>query len=173
MQHHFIIETERLRLREMNESDAEFVFELNLNPLVTQYTGDDPFSSIEGSASFLRSYDAYKKTGMGRWGVELKKSNELIGWSGLKFHFKDDTYDLGFRFLQAHWGKGYATESGLACLKYGFEKLELPRIYAEARVENTRSLNVIQKLGFKFCKDGTDCGGKTSIFELYKTQFNR
>ena len=36
--------------------------------------------------------------------------------------FKNDSrikaVDIGYRFHPAHWGKGYATESNLACIEY-------------------------------------------------------
>ena len=55
-----------------------------------------------------------------------KESGLFIGWSGFKY-YKDGVnnhsnyYDLGYRFIPEYWGKGYATETCVAWMKYGFE----------------------------------------------------
>ena len=35
-------------------------------------------------------------------------------------------YDLGYRFTQKYWGKGYATEASAALMDYAFNKLKIP-----------------------------------------------
>ena len=59
----------------------------------------------------------------------------------------DDFIDLGYRFMQKHWGKGYATESAQAALDYGLNTLCFPLINAIARVENVSSVRVLTKIG--------------------------
>lgn len=60
--------------------------------------------------------------------------------------------DLGFRFFKKHWGKGYASEARLACVKYGFEQLQLTSIVGRANSENKASIKVLQKCNLKFGK---------------------
>ena len=59
-------------------------------------------------------------------------------------------YDLGYRLNQKYWGKGYATESAIACVDYGFNQLKLQEIYAMAHFENKASRHVIEKSGLKY-----------------------
>lgn len=47
-------------------------------------------------------------------------------------------------------GKGYATESAAANLRYGFEQLKAEKIYAAAQVENLTSNKILTKIGLKF-----------------------
>lgn len=148
-----ILETNRLLLRELNSEDAENFYLLNLNPNVTKYTGNSAFKNIKEAKAFLENYQDYKQNGYGRWAVINKGTDKFIGWCGLKFgEIKNET-DIGFRFFEEEWNKGYATESAIGCLKYGFEKLNLNRIVGRAMKENIGSIKVLEKIGLKYEKD--------------------
>ncbi|MGO1372557.1 MAG: GNAT family N-acetyltransferase [Senegalia sp. (in: firmicutes)] len=56
---------------------------------------------------------------------------------------------LGYCFNKNYWGKGYGTETERALVKYGFNKLNLHRIYATCDPENIGSLNILKKIGMK------------------------
>jgi len=158
------VETERLGLREILVSDAETMFELNSDPEVLRYTGDDPFESVEATREFLENYSDYQRNGFGRWIVVLKATGEILGWCGLKRDRETNEVDIGYRFFRKHWNKGYATEAAKACLVFGFEELKLDKIIGRARKENTASLNVFDKLGMSF-KEGFEEDGES--WKLY------
>ena len=147
-----VLETPRLLLREFLLSDAEDMYALNSNWEVIQYTGDTSFESLEAAREFLRNYDPYSKTGMGRWLVIRKSDKACLGWCGLKWH-EGDWIDLGYRFFQEYWNQGYATESSQYCLDYGFNELNLKEIFATVMPENIGSVRVLEKLGFQFIKE--------------------
>lgn len=165
------LRTNRLLLQEMNEHDAANMFALNNNPNVLQYTGDAPFKDIQEAKRFIAAYDQYKKYRIGRLSVYLIENNKYLGWCGLKYHPKEDTVDLGFRFLEEEWNNGYAKESGLACLEYGFLKKEYPTIIARADKRNFVSIRVINKLGFRYLKEELEEGRVWQIFSLKKEDF--
>ena len=145
--------TDRLRLRELNEGDALFAFELNADPEVIRYTGDDPFESIEDAGEFLKNYQSYIKYGFGRWGVEIRETGELIGWCGLKYTPELDEFDVGFRFFKQFWNQGFATEAAMKCLEIGFQEFAMERIVGRAMTENLGSIRVLQKIGLSFVSD--------------------
>jgi RimJ/RimL family protein N-acetyltransferase len=58
--------------------------------------------------------------------------------------------ELGYAFGRDWWGRGYATEAAGAILGVAFEQLGAPRVVAVAKRENTGSLHVLDKLGFRF-----------------------
>ena len=148
----FLIETERLIMRNWTLDDAENLYQLNADPEVVRYTGNDSFRDKEEVIELISTYDQYKKYKMGRWNVELKHNKEYLGWCGLKF-INDDDIDLGYRFNRHHWGFGYATESSKVVLQYGFEELSLKKIVGRAAKENVRSLHVLMKIGMAYEKD--------------------
>lgn len=145
-----IIETKRCFLREMTGEDAQSFYHLNLDPEVIKYTGDDAFESVEDARVFLESYDHYEKYGFGRWAVIEKETNAFIGWCGLKYTPESDEYDIGFRFFKSLWNKGFATETALTCIEYGFNRLNLPTIVGRAMQANVGSIRVLEKCGLTF-----------------------
>lgn len=148
-----ILETPRLLLRELQTSDAEKFYQLNLNPNVIRYTGNSAFKNTEEAFLFLENYQDYKQNGYGRWAVIEKSNDEFIGWCGLKYDKGLAETDIGFRFFETHWNKGYATESAKACITYGFQKLHLKRIIGRAMTENAASIKVLEKIGLTFDKE--------------------
>lgn len=161
-----ILETERLLLRELTVDDAENFYDLNLNPNVIRYTRDSAFANINEAKRFLENYADYKENGFGRWAVICKSDNKFIGWCGLKYSEDSNETDIGFRFFEECWNKGFATESAEACIHYGFEKLNLKRIIGRAMSENTASIKVLQKIGLSFEKEFIFDGEKGVIYKI-------
>ncbi|WP_298223876.1 GNAT family N-acetyltransferase [Flavobacterium sp.] len=148
-----ILETDRLFLREFNLEDSKHFYALNLNPNVIRYTGDTAFKNIEEAENFLKQYKEYQTNGYGRWAVVDKFNDEFLGWCGLKYAAAINETDIGFRFFEQYWNKGLATESARACLKYGFETLNLKTIVGRAMAENTASIKVLEKIGLQYEKE--------------------
>lgn len=161
------IETPRLYLREFNIEDAQLLIDLNSNPNVTRYTGDGPVKDLEEAKRILTDiiFPQYKNK-MGRWAVHLRSNDEFIGWCGLKFIAEDNEIDLGYRFYENHWGKGYASESAKAVLEYGLNTLKLKNIIARAAKDNVASINVIKKLGMVYLKDDMCAHDPAEVYTL-------
>ena len=154
MNHDIILVTPRLLLRKKVVEDAPFFFEMNSDPIVNKYTGDGPFKDMKAAEDIVKYViDQYEKNGYGRWLVADKITGEPLGWCGLKYHDDTKDTDIGYRFPQRHWGKGYATESAKACIDYGFNVFKLKRIIGNAMQENTASINVFKKLGMTFVEN--------------------
>jgi [ribosomal protein S5]-alanine N-acetyltransferase len=163
---HLILQTPRLYLRRFTLADVPLVYQLNSKPEVLQYL-HEPLIKNEAHATEVLSniiLPQYEQN-LGRWATHLKDSDEFIGWCGLKFRPERNEVDLGYRFLPAHWSKGYATEAAKYTLEYGLGTLQLKIISACAHIENTASLHVLQKIGMVYIKDDVvdDCQVKTFI----------
>jgi [ribosomal protein S5]-alanine N-acetyltransferase len=148
-------ETERLLLREMLPDDINGMFELDSDPEVHRYLGNQPvadLAQLKAVIEFVRKQ--YLDNGIGRWAVVEKASGNFIGWSGLKLvrelnNNHIDYHDLGYRLIRKYWGQGYATEAAIAALAYGFGTMNLKEIFAAADVNNAASNRVLQKVGFR------------------------
>lgn len=174
-----IIETERLIIRELIFDDAADLFEMDSDPEVHLYLENNPVKSIDEITqviSMLRNQ--YLKNGIARWAVVDKRTNECVGWSGLKYfdqplnnhnHF----YELGYRFKKKHWGKGFATESAQAILTYGFTEMDLNALFAITDPCNENSKKVLIKLGFNFVETFDYDGYDTDWFELKKETWEK
>lgn len=167
-------ETERLILRELLPSDAEGMFELDSDPEVHRYLGNDPVKTIERCwevIEFVRNQ--YVENGIGRWAMVEKGTNNFLGWTGLKLvktpmNNHIDYYDLGYRLIRKHWGKGFATEAAHASLAYGFNKLDLDNIHATADVNNKGSRNVLEKAGLKYIETFDEEGHDVAWYGITK-----
>lgn len=146
-----ILETKRLQLRTFTMEDAPLIYELNLDPEITRYTGD-PIKDLDHAQQVLEQVilPQYALYNHGRWAVYVKPGLTFIGWCGLKTRPERNEIDLGYRFLKTAWGKGYATEAAFACLKYGFEKLNLQRIIGRAMPKNGASIRVLEKCAMQY-----------------------
>lgn len=146
-----VIETERLLLRKLTEQDAELFFQLNSDPEIMRYTGEDCLTDLQQALNVLRERPLrdYQKFGYGRLACILKDTNEFIGWCGLKCLEELDEVDVGYRFFPRFWGRGLGTEASRACVQYGFEVLKLPYIIGIALPENVASTRVLEKSGLQ------------------------
>ncbi|MFT3739511.1 MAG: GNAT family N-acetyltransferase [Breznakibacter sp.] len=171
------IETERLILREVECADENDLFEMDSDPEVHLYIEKKPIGSIDQIRDVIGTLQKqYKENGIARWAVVDKKTKECLGWSGLKYfkvslNNRRNFYELGYRFKKKHWGKGYATESSIAILDYGFKNLDIDAVYAIANPNNTRSKKVLNKLGFEHIEVFNHGGDMTDWFELKKSNW--
>jgi len=146
------LETKRLYLRPINENDAQDFFEMDSNPNVHIFLGNNPVISIEQSKSKIAGVlQQYKDYGVGRLAMIKKDTEEFVGWSGLKFErelrHEFDYYDIGYRLKEEFWGHGYATEAAIASLNYGFDDLKLKEICAAADINHIASNTILKKIG--------------------------
>lgn len=148
-------ESERLLYRPIEISDAEALFELDSNPNVHQYLGNQPLTSIDQVLGYINSLqNQYINNGIGRFAAVLKETNEVIGWAGIKFITEPENnhvnfYDLGYRLQEKHWRKGYALEAAKAWLDYGFNQMNISTMYASAHVDNVGSNTILQRIGMQ------------------------
>ncbi len=146
-------ETERLRLRQWQESDFESFAALNADPQVMEFF--PKLLSCQASnemAEKIRSL--IKQCGWGFWAVEIKGAEPFIGFCGL--HVPTATMpfspcvEIGWRLSSAHWRKGYASEAAHGALNVAFQQLELPEIVSFTAAGNQRSRRVMKRIGMKY-----------------------
>jgi RimJ/RimL family protein N-acetyltransferase len=149
------LETLRLQLRDWEETDLEPFVRLNADEQVMKYFPKT--LSAEETAAFYQSIIAeFKECGFGLYAVEVKESQQFIGFIGFKrATFEADftpCIEIGWRLKREAWGSGYATEGAAACLQYGFNHLGFHDVYSFTADVNHPSKNVMIKLGMRFIK---------------------
>ncbi|BDS11850.1 GNAT family N-acetyltransferase [Aureispira anguillae] len=172
-----IIETQRLILREISVADQDGLFELDSDPEVHRYIGTQPLTDPKQALEVIDLLQKqYKENNIGRWAVIEKESNRFLGWSGLKLYKEkvngyENFYELGYRFIQKYWGKGFATETAKAWVDYGFRKLGVNAIYAMTDPENINSRHVLEKAGFRRVEQFDFDGDPTDWFEITRSNW--
>ena len=150
----YILETERLRLREFNLHDSVFIVELLNTPGWLKFIGDRNVKSIEQAKDYLINgpFKSYKTYGYGLSMVERKEGALPIGMCGILNRDSLECPDIGFAFLPMYSGKGNAIEIVTALLQYADEKIGLSTLGAIVVPNNLRSISLLQKVGFVFEK---------------------
>ena len=145
-----MLETRRLRLRKVTESDAPFVLTLLTDPSFVRFIGDRGVRSIADARTYVAKgpMASYAQHGYGLYLVERLVDGTPVGICGLVRRPSLPGADLGYAFLPPFWGQGYATEAACAMMVYGFEHLNAHEFLAGCRPCNPASRNVLEKCGF-------------------------
>jgi [ribosomal protein S5]-alanine N-acetyltransferase len=144
--------TQRLRLRQIDATDTDALFAIYSDEETMRFYGEDVHrSSAETRVMIGQTHEGYRQRRSIRWGITLKDQNTIIGSCGFH-HFNLDSHhvETGYSLKRAFWGQGIMTEAMRAVLDFGFSELQLHRIEAIIDIANTRSKNLLLKLGFTY-----------------------
>ena len=153
-----ITDSARLSYHYITESDTDFLWELDQDELVMKYINGGKKSSKEDIQNiFIPRVQAFSNFafGWGLWRVEKLDDGESIGWILVRpfgfftQHPETDNIELGWRFKQSSWGKGYATEAALT-VKGALYEIGVEKFSAIANPDNAASINIMKKLGMSF-----------------------
>ncbi|MFK7804535.1 MAG: GNAT family N-acetyltransferase [Anaerolineae bacterium] len=160
--------TGRLNLREATTADAEFFLTLLNEPAWLKFISQHEMRTHEHVVEYLETkiIPSYSANGFGFWVVELKADQQPIGICGFIKRDSLEHADLGFAFLEAVWGQGYAFEAAVASLKYAKINLSEPKILAITLPENKRSSSLLERLGFDL-ESTFSHSGSDEILSLY------
>lgn len=145
--------TERLILREQELDDAASANAYESDPEVVRYQSHD-VRTLEESRAYIRRVQEESRKFPRRlfdFAVVLRAEGQtMIGRCGLSVtdpEAREGT--LWYILLPALWGSGYITEAARALLTYGFDELDLHRVFIDCDPENAGSARVAEKLGMR------------------------
>lgn len=150
-----ILETERLIISEITINEASFYLELVNDPTHLQFIPDKNIYSIADAKNHIETkiMKEYQNQGFGFYLVSLKNDKTPIGMSGLVDREGLEYIDFGFSFLADYRGKGYAFEASKVILSYTKNTLKVDNLAAITALDNVKSSNLLERLGFKFSKN--------------------
>jgi len=147
-----MISTQRLFVRPITIDDAPFILTLLNEPSFLRYIGDKQVRTVEDARQYILNgpVASYQRHGFGLCLMELKESHTPVGMCGI---LKRDGLldpDIGFALIPDFWNKGLAFEAATAVLKDARERLKLNRILAITSLDNEASIDLLERLGFRF-----------------------
>ncbi len=147
-----VVETERLILREVSLDDVEFIYTLVNDEGFLRFIGDRGVRTLDDAQAYIqdRLTASYVHHGFGLYLTVVKATQTPIGICGLVKRDGLDDVDIGFAFLPAFVGKGYAFEAAQAIVTYARDILGLKRLVAITLPSNDRSIRLIEKLGLQY-----------------------
>lgn len=169
-----LLETERLHIRYIAESDWQSIKEIWKNFNVSEYSKyDKPHRTDEADVRSRLSKWEKENSGTEHMFFAVCFHNTVIGY--IAFNKREDGYEIGYCFHSAYHGKGYAKESHLALIDY-LHRLGITRFTARTALKNSPSVKLLKTLGFvqigeekvSFYKDqeGNDIVFDGGIYEL-------
>lgn len=162
-----MIDTKRLTLRPLTLDDASFYLRLVNEPSFLANIGDKGVRDLDGARAALLAGPIAMQSELGYslWMVTRKEDGAAIGMCGL---IKRDTLpdtDIGYAYLPAFWGQGYAWEAASAALAYGRDVVGLPRLLGIVSPGNTASSALLKKLGMQYV-ERLDTGKETDLYRI-------
>jgi [ribosomal protein S5]-alanine N-acetyltransferase len=149
-----ILETERLRLREITPDDCADLLAVWGNPeamrMFPRTLDEDAMREWVD-----RNLRRYEQDGHGLWAVLLKSEERVVGDCGLVIQEVDGVEELevGYHFNPSFWARGYATEAARGCIDYARDRLGRGRIISMIRPENLPSRRVAERNGLRIEKE--------------------
>ena len=142
------LKTERLVLRAFEASDADRVQRLVSDRDVALNTMNIPHPYPEGGAAeWIAKQDEKQDPDDVRFAID---DGQLVGTIGLRVQRNFERAEMGYWIGKPFWGRGYASEAAGAVIRYGFEELNLHRIYAGYFHRNEQSARVMIKNGMQY-----------------------
>jgi len=147
-----MLQTERLILRELAQSDFDAVHDYASDPLVTRYMSFGPNTVDETRAFLTRSIES--ATAIPRrnytFAAVERATGKLIGGCGLEqCDGTGQHYTFGYCFNRNWWRRGLGKEAAGALVQYGFERLHAHRLWAHVFVGNSASVRIMEGLAFR------------------------
>ena len=152
-----ILETKRLYLREMTDSDFDALAKVISDPVNMKYY-EAPYDN-EGVIRWISwCKSCYQKYGFGLWAVILKESDEMIGDCGVSMQFIDDEWkpEIGYHLRLDMHNKGIAKEMTRAVRDYFFNNYSYDEVYSYMDLDNVPSYKTAESMGMKYLHNYKD-----------------
>jgi RimJ/RimL family protein N-acetyltransferase len=165
-----VIETERLKLRGHGIADFAASAAMWADPDVTRHIGGRPLTEEETWSRLLRYVGHWAVLGFGYWVVELRSTGSFIGETGFADYKRDmqppleDTPEIGWGLVPQFHGQGYATEAVRAAVAWGDQHFGARQTACIIDPENTASIRVAEKCGYRQSQKATYKGNPTLLF---------
>jgi RimJ/RimL family protein N-acetyltransferase len=166
------IESERLLVRLVAESDLPALLEVNSSEEVTALLPYATWRSMADAQAWLQRMNGIQATGLARQFVVVLKSTGIAIGTCLLFRFEEGSArsELGYVLGRAHWGQGLMHEALEALIGCAFGTMGLRRLEAEVDTRNLTSARLLQRIGFTregLLRQRWVAKGETKDVEMY------
>lgn len=152
-----ILQTKRLFLREMVDSDFDSIYAILADPQTMMHY-PRPYDSVGVHSWISRNRERYEKYGFGLWSVCLKENGEVIGDCGLTIQSIDgeDLPEIGYHIRKDMQRLGYAKEACIAVRNWAFENTTYNALYSYMKHTNLASERTAVSYGARLVKTYAD-----------------
>ncbi len=165
-----LFETPRLVVRHFVAEDAEALFAIYGNPVVTKWVDDGTPLTYDLCVKWIEvSLHNYQSKGFGASAVVEKSSGQMIGCCGIVYAPDHNEPEIIYGFELRWWGRGYASEVVPPMLNYGLKEYKLARILATIYAENKVSQHIVEKAGMVLEREEHEPDGHVTLVYTIET----
>lgn len=187
-----VLHTERLLLRRPTLADLDGFAMMNADPEVMRYIGAGRTRTRAETRTGLDHLAAdWDRKGYGLFSVELSHppapasgvpggvASNFLGWVTLTepLYLPQvlPSVEIGWRFLRARWGHGYATEAAQATLRFAFEDRGFDHLVSIRHPGNDASRRVMEKIGLDYARETTvpATGQQVVVHHITRTEYEQ
>jgi uncharacterized cupin superfamily protein/RimJ/RimL family protein N-acetyltransferase len=166
------INTQRLVLRKIVETDIPALNKMCSNPNVARLVTWEAHKSIEETKAFYKFIEFSYINRVPRFGFALKENPDFVIGEATVFWSskRDKIVELGVMLNEDYWGKGYMVEALESVIDYTWKNMDIVRIQARCKTENTQSFKMLSKLGMHYegkILKSLFCKGKAWDMEMF------
>lgn len=166
------LESERLFLRNIEESDSDAILYLRSDETINRYIErpeDRKTRNKSDAVRFIKELNENIKNNKSiAWGITLKNDPQIVGTICLwNFSHNNKIAEVGYDLSPEFQRKGIMSEALKLVMNFGFNELELEKIVADTHHGNKSSIGLLERNGFHFVKNRKDLDNDSNIiFEL-------
>ncbi|MDR7224149.1 GNAT family N-acetyltransferase [Aminobacter aminovorans] len=166
-----VLETPRLLLRTWRDTDLDDLVWLHSQVQASRYlsiTGQ-PWTREEAAGRMKGWAEEYRLYGVSKFKLQRRDDERFVGRAGFSMFAATGQFELGYAIVPEFWGQGYATEIAGALANFFFDRKIRDHFIAFAHVDNTASLNVLEKIGMRFQHTGPMNGLQAHVYTMGST----
>lgn len=149
-QHPPTIELNGARLRPLRAADARALYAYLREPVVTALTSYPEVTTQLVDLMIERSLSRWAAGEPSRWGLALPHDDQLVGTCGFNDWSQAHRWaEIAFDLSPTQWGKGVMRQAVAAAIQWAFQEDQIDRVQAFVRVDNHRSIHVLERSGFE------------------------
>jgi ribosomal-protein-alanine N-acetyltransferase len=147
-----ILKTERLVLRNVENTDADLIYKLHSDPVVNKFVGRDNSASLQKAKEYtIKMQNLIDNNECIYWIIRFQENNDLIGSICLwNFDRENNIVEIGYEMLPEFQGKGLMSEAIQKVTKYAFDEMKAAIITAFPSSDNNNSVAILKKMNFEF-----------------------
>ena len=166
------LETDRLTLRILRESDFDDYAEMCADPEVMRYIGDgQPLARPMAWRNLAMMVGHWSLRSYGLWAAEERSSGILVGRIGFWNPDGWPGFELGWMLRRSFWGRGFASEGAQTALQFAFTRLGQPDVLSLIHPENAASIRVAQRLGERLLGPTEVMGKPALVYRITREEW--
>lgn len=167
-----VIEASRVRLRHLEETDIDALYEIFSDAQAMRYWSSPPFQKRAEAEKLLADiHDLFRRKQLFQWGIALKAGDRIIGTTTLfQLDEQSGRAEIGYILDRRQWKNGFIGEALTALFDFAFETMNLRRLEADVDPRNAASLRTLERLGFEregFLRERWFIGGEIQDAYFY------